>query len=384
MEQTMRKGADAVVIGGGSIGCSVAYNLARKGFREVVLLEKRYLTSGSTGRCAAGIRQQWGTRMNCLLSQGSARIFKTLAEELETDDIEFQESGYLLITYAEEQARMLSKNLELQHSMGIPSRKLSPHEARELVPYLNTEAMVAAFHGPEDGHINPFKTTFAYARAAKRMGVDVHTYTAVTGLQTRGGRIRAVETDQGVIETDKVVNATGPYAKTIGEMLHLYHPVEPERHQILITEPMEPTMGPMVMSFHHGSYCQQVPHGGFIMGYGNPNEPKGFNYTHDWRFLEDMARKITDQLPALRDLRVVRQWAGHYGISPDGQPVLGPIPEVVGYYLALGCGKGFMLSPMIGQLIGECVAGEPTTLPIDMLSVTRFDRGEMIVEPAVV
>ncbi|GAB4262801.1 MAG: FAD-binding oxidoreductase [Deferrisomatales bacterium] len=380
----MRKSADAVVIGGGSIGCSAAYHLAKKGFRRVVLVEKRYLTSGSTGRCAAGIRQQWGTEMNCLLSRGSAALFQALPEELGCGDVEFRQSGYLLVTYEESQARMLEENLELQHRLGIGSRKLSPQEAREVVPFLRTEGMVAAFFGPEDGHINPFKATFAYARAARRLGAEIHPYTTVTGLKTAAGRIAAVETDRGTVETPLVVNATGPYAKTIGAMLGLYHPVEPERHQILITEPMEPTLGPLVMSFHHDSYCQQVPHGGFIMGYGNPNEPKGFNYAHDWRFLEDIARKITDQMPVLRDLRVVRQWAGHYGISPDAQPILGPIPEVEGYYLALGCGKGFMLSPMIGRLTAELLAGEETSLPIEALSVERFDRGELIVEPAVV
>lgn len=380
----MRKRADVVVIGGGSIGCSVAYNLAKLGIRDVVLLEKRYLTSGSTGRCAAGIRQQWGTEMNCLISRGSARIFKQLPEELDCEDIEFRESGYLLITYAEDQARMLEKNLELQHSLGIRSQKLSPEEAQKVVPYLNAEGLVAAFYGPEDGHINPFKATFAYAGAAKRLGVEIETYTTVTGIETRGEKIAGVRTDRGTIATETVVNASGPYAKSISQMVGHFLPVEPERHQILITEPMERMVWPLVMSFHHDSYCQQVPHGGFIMGFGNPNEPKGVNYAHDWQFLERMARKAVEQLPVLRDLRVVRQWAGHYGISPDGQPVLGPVPGIEGYFLALGCGKGFMLSPMIGQLTAEFLAGEETALPIGVLSVGRFDRGELIVEPAVV
>lgn len=380
----MRKSADVVVIGGGSVGCSVAYNLAKKGIKNVVLLEKSYLTSGSTGRCGAGIRQQWGTEMNCLISRGSAHIFKNLSEELEAEDIEFRESGYLLITYEEQQAKMLKNNLKLQHSLGIPSKMLTPEEAKEIVPYLNTEGMVAAFFCQEDGHINPFKTTFAYANAAKRLGVEINTYTTVTGVVTEGRQVKGVITDKGTIVTNIIVNAAGSWAKQIGQMLGLSHPVEPERHQILITEPMEPLIGPMVMSFHHGSYCQQVPHGGFIMGYGHPHEPKGFNFKHSWDFLEEMARKITDQLPVLKDLRVVRQWAGHYEISPDGQPILGSVPEVDGYYLALGCGKAFMLSPMIGQLTAEYLAGEETSLPIDILSIERFARGELIIEPAVV
>lgn len=380
----MRKSADVVVIGGGAIGCSVAYNLAKKGVKNIVLLEKRYLTSGSTGRCASGIRQQWGTEMNCLISKGSAEIFKNLGEETGYGDIEFRQSGYLLITYDEKQAKRLKKNLEVQHRLGIPSKVLSSQEAKELVPYVNTDDMISAFFCHEDGHINPFKTTFAYAKAAERLGVEINKYTTVTDIKTEEGKITSVVTDKGEIKTNTVVNATGPYAKFIGEMLGLSHPVEPERHQILVTEPMESMVGPLVMSFHHDSYINQVPHGGFLMGYGNPDEPKGLNYNHDWDFLENMAKKAVYQFPVMKDLRVVRQWAGHYGISPDGQPILGPVPEVEGYYLALGCGKGFMLAPMIGQLIAETIIGEETALPIDTLSIQRFEKGELIVETGVV
>lgn len=380
----MRNSADVVIIGGGIIGCSVAYNLAKKGFKNIVLLEKGFLTRGATGRCGAGIRQQWGTEMNCLLSRGSAQIFEKLGEETGYGDIEFRQSGYLLTTYEEHEARMLEKNMVLQHKLGIPSRKLTPAQAKEIVPYLNTEGMVAAFFCQEDGHINPFKATYAYARAAKRLGVEFNTFTQVTDLQVEKGRIKAVVTDKGTIQTDKVVNATGAYAKFIGQMVGLSHPVEPERHQILITEPMESMLGPMVMSFHHGSYCQQVPHGGFIMGYGDREEPKGLNYEHSWEFLDEMARKITHQMPILKDLRVIRQWAGHYGISPDGQPIIGSVAELDGYYMALGCGKGFMLAPMIGKLTSEILANVQSSLPVDILNVQRFAKGELINEPAVV
>ncbi|MDF2519569.1 MAG: FAD-dependent oxidoreductase [Clostridia bacterium] len=380
----MRKTADVVVIGGGSIGCSVAYNLAKKGFKNIVLLEEKYLTSGSTGRCGAGIRQMWGTEMNCLISRGSAEIFKVLGEETGYGDIEFRQSGYLLTTYDSVQTERLRKNLEIQHKLGINSHMITPKEAKEMVPFVNADGMDAAFFCQEDGHINPFKTTLAFAKGAEDLGVEINRYTKVTAIKSEGRKITSVVTDKGEIATDTVVNAVGPWAKYIGKMLGLSHPVEPERHQILVTEPLEGMMGPMVMSFAHDSYIQQVPHGGFIMGYGNPNEPKRINFNHGWDFLEEMAKKAVFQLPVLKDVRVVRQWAGHYGISPDGQPILGPIPEFDGYYLALGCGKGFMLSPMIGKLIAEKMAGEQTSLPIESLSIERFAKGELIVETGVV
>jgi len=120
------------------------------------------------------------------------------------------------------------------------------------------------------------------------------------------------------------------------------------------------------------------------MGYGDREEPKGLNYKHSWVFLDEMARKITHQMPILKDLRVIRQWAGHYGISPDGQPIVGPVSEVDGYYMALGCGKGFMLAPMIGKLTSEILAKEQPSLPVEILNVQRFSKGELINEPAVV
>ena len=380
----MRKSADIVVIGGGSIGCSVAYNLAKKGFKNIVLLEKRYITSGSTGRCGAGIRQQWGTEMNCLIAKGSAEIWKTIGEETGYGDIEFRQSGYLLITYDDEQAERLTKNLEVQNRLGIDSRKVSKEEAKKIVPYVNTDNMTAAFFCQEDGHINPFKATFAYEKGARDLGVEFEKYTTVTGIKKEGRKIVAVVTDKGEIETNTVVNATGPYAKEIGKMLGLSHPVEPERHQLMVTEPMEHMVDPLVMSFHHDSYINQVPHGGFLLGFGNPDELKRINYKHEWKFMEDMAKKAIYQFPEMKDVRVIRQWAGHYGISPDGQPILGSVPEVDGYYLALGCGKGFMLAPMIGKLVAENMAGEETSLPIEQLSIERFEKGELIFETGVV
>lgn len=381
----MRKSAEIVIIGGGSIGCSTAYNLARLGYRDVLLLEKGYICRGSTGRCGAGIRQQWGTEMNCLISRYSIKHFEKMNEELEyEDDVEFAQNGYLMVTYSENEAAMLKNNLTLHEKLGIPVQFLSIDEVKEIVPELNTERVVASTICMEDGQANPFKVTDAYYHAAGRLGVDFATYTEVTGIKMEKGKIAAVITDRGEIATEVVINATGPYAKYISAMIGHDLPVEPERHQLTVTEPLEPFLKPMVMNFFHKSYCQQVANGSLLLGYGNPQEPKGLNYECSWQFLMEMADKFTEQFPIMKNVNIIRQWAGHYGISPDGQPILGKVPELEGYYLALGCGKGFMLSPMIGELVAQCVAGLETTLPIDILSVERFARGELIVEPAVV
>ena len=136
-------------------------------------------------------------------------------------------------------------------------------------------------------------------------------------------RVRGVKTTAGAIETLTVVNAAGGYARMVGRMAGVELPVHSERHEILVTEPVEPLLRPMVMSFHHNLYCQQTPHGSFIMGVGNPDGLEGINHRSSWQFLGDVAAKVTAIMPRLAALNVVRQWAGVYDMSPDRQPILG-------------------------------------------------------------
>ncbi|MDF2571845.1 MAG: dependent oxidoreductase, partial [Sporomusa sp.] len=357
----MIKNADVVVIGGGVIGCSTAYNLAKLGAGKVVVLEKNYLASGATGRCGAGMRMQWGTETNCLLSRESVKMLSHLPELLNVDvDIEFTQNGYLMPAYSEKMAEQFKKNLVLQNSLNIPARWVTPEESLEIVPFLNTKGMFGATYCAEDGHCNPFKVTEAYAQAAKNLNVEIYTDTEVQGIITKNGKIISVRTNQGNIQTDTVVNAAGGYAKTVGRMVGVELPIFPERHEILVTEPVEPTMGPMVMSFYHNLYCQQSPHGSFIMGIGHPNEPESYNIKSSWQFLRDMAERLVEILPPLAGLNVVRQWAGLYDMCPDRTPILGSSPALNRFFTAAGfSGHGFMISPITGQLMAEMVVGKP-------------------------
>ena len=288
----MRKTADIVIIGGGSLGCSTAYNLAKLGVTNLVVLEKGYICGGSTGRCAAGIRQQWGTEMNCLISRYSIKHFEVMNEELAYDgDVEFIQNGYLMVTYSEAEAAMLKRNLVLHEKLGIPVQFLSKEDVGEIVPSLNRERIVASTICMKDGQANPFKVTDAYYRAAERISVEFNTYTEVTGFQVQGNRIEAVITSQGKISTPLVINASGPYAKFISQMLGHELPVEPERHQIVVTEPLELFLKPMVMNFFHKTYCQQVVNGSMLIGYGVDDEPKGINYNCSWQFLKNLSKK---------------------------------------------------------------------------------------------
>lgn len=378
--------ADVVVIGGGVIGCATAYNLAKAGVGKVVVLEKDYLASGATGRCGAGMRMQWGTETNCLLARESVNMLSQLPQLLDVDvDIEFTQNGYLLLAYTPKMVEQFKKNLELQNSLAIPSRWVTPEQCLDIVPLLNTEGLLGATYCAQDGHCNPFKVTEAYARAAKNLGVEFYTATEVRAITTEGSRITAVHTSQGTIYTDTIVNAAGGYAKAVGRMAGIELPIYPERHEILVTEPVEPTVGPMVMSFYHNIYCQQSPHGSFIMGLGHPDEPEGYNIKSSWQFLEEMAAKLVSIMPQLGELNVIRQWAGLYDMCPDRTPILGSSPEVSRFFTAAGfSGHGFMISPVTGQLMAEMVLGKPTLFPVDMFDAGRFERGELFVEPSVV
>ncbi len=379
-----KRTADVVVIGGGVIGCAVAYNLTKRGCKNVVVLEKSYITSGSTGRCGAGIRAQWGTEMNCKFGIASIEIFEHLEEELGLP-IGLHQGGYLVIAYKESEFEQLKKNVALQNSLGIKSKVISADEAEEIVPILNVDGAVGFTFHDRDGHGDPFLTTFAYAEAARRLGAEIYTYTEVKDIIVEEGKVKGVITNRGEISTPVVVNCAGPWSKEVAAMAGISIPTYSERHEALITEPVNRISEPMLISFTGNFYIQQRPHGSFIMGYGPEEHEETHRVNSTWVFLEEMARKLSNLLPPTRDLRVVRQWAGSYNMTPDAQPIVGGVEEVEGYYMAVGfSGHGFMFSPITGVLMSQLILGEELDLPIDMLSYKRFERGELIVEPAVV
>ncbi len=383
----IKSSAQVVIIGGGIMGASMAYTLAKKGCKDVVLIEKSYLTNGATGRCGAGIRQQWGTEMNCLLSQKSVRMFENLSEELDyaAELIAFKQKGYLLVAYTEREMKLFKENIALQNSLNIPSRLLSPSEAKKIVNHINTEKLMGGAYCATDGHANPFHVTQAYVKAAERLGVKCYTYTEVLGILKDKGRVSNIVTDRGNINCDIIINCAGGHASQIADMVGVNLPIYPERHQVMVSEAVDKIQDPMVISFHHHLYIQQQPHGPFIMGHGDPNEPKSFNIKSSWQSAVGIAKAVSEVLPPLKDLKIVRQWAGLYDMSPDGQPVLGESPEVKGFYTAAGfSGHGFMIAPYTAKLMAQSVLGEETEMDIDMLNYHRFESGELILEPAVV
>ena len=376
--------ADVVVIGGGVQGVATAYNLAKYGVKNVVLLEKNTVCSGSTGRCGAGIRAQWGTEMNCRLGLACLDIFEQLDDELGMS-VGLNQCGYLMVAYKDSEFDTLKKSMVLQNSLGIKTKVVTKDEALAICPGLSADDAVGFTYHDRDGHADPFLTTFAYQEAAKRLGVTIHKFTEVTGIQVENGQVVGVKTNRGDIATRAVMNCAGAYAQFISEMAGVKIPNFSERHEIIITEPVEfGVCPPMLMSFTGNYYIQQRPHGSIIGGCSPEGHPEDFENRSTAGFLQHMSRTFTKHLPRTRGIRVVRQWSGLYDMTPDRQPEMGET-DVKGFYLSTGySGHGFMFGPISGKLMAELYTKGETSIDISMLDYHRFERGELINEPAVV
>ena len=376
--------ADVVVIGGGIIGASTAYYLAKLGAGNISLIEKDTICGGSTGRCGAGIRAQWGTEMNCRLGMAALDIFERLEDELGMP-IGLNQGGYLLVAYNEKEVATLRKGMELQNSLGIRSRMVTLAEARGICPGLAADDAAGFFFHARDGHADPFLTTFAYLEAAKKLGVACYRHTTCTGVSVEKGVVQGVETDRGRISAPIVINCAGPYAQFIARMAGIEIPNWAERHEIMITEPVAPGICPcMLMSFSGNYYIQQRPHGSIICGMSPEGHPEDYEKRTTWQFLEAMSKILVRLLPRTKGIRIARQWSGMYDMTPDAQPIIGET-EVKNFYHSTGySGHGFMLGPVAGRILAQHITGRRPDIDISMLDYRRFARGEHILESNVV
>jgi sarcosine oxidase subunit beta len=374
----MKSKADVVIIGGGVNGCSLAYRLAKKGL-DVVIVEKNYLTSGATGACGAGIRQQWSTRENTLLAIQSVKIFEQLNDEL-GQDIEFRQGGYLIAVHDKNEMKQAEKNVAMQRSLGLKVNILEPEKITNIVPILDVKGMraIGATFCPTDGHANPFKTTFAYADAAKELGAEINTHTTVIDLKTTQKEICAVVTNQKTIRTGVVVNAAGIDSKKIAEMINLKLPLRPFRKEIIATERLQPLFEAMVISFKDGIYFSQQKEGQIVGGIPIPEETEGYKTMPTFAFLQHMARTITRYAPILKHVNLLRHWTGFYDVTPDARPILGEVKEVKGFLQCNGfSGHGFMISPMVSNLLTDLIVDGKTSEILESLGLERF-KGKRI------
>jgi len=380
----MKNKADVVIVGGGINGCSLAYQLAKKGL-EVVLLEKNYIASGATGRCGAGIRQQWSTKENVRLAMESVKIFERLSREF--GDIGFRQGGYLIAIHDDNEMKQAEKNVEMQRSLGLKVSIIDSDEITKIVPILDVEGMhaIGATFCPTDGHADPFKTTFAYAREAVKNGAEILTHTEVKAISKNNGRINSVKTDNGEIKTSFVVDAAGVWSKEIARMAGIEIPNVPYRKEIIVTERIKPLFKAMVISFKDGIYFSQQDEGQILGGIPNPHERKGYLTMPTFSFLTHMAKTLTRYAPSLSYIRVLRHWTGFYDVSPDARPIIGEDPNVKGFIHCHGfSGHGFMLSPMVTKILTEYIADNKPSDFLESLSIERFKEKRIDREVSVV
>jgi sarcosine oxidase subunit beta len=366
---------DVVVVGGGIIGTSIAYHLARLGAGSVVLLEREtMLGTGSTGRCAGGFRLQFSTEINIRLSLLSLPRLLAFGDEMDWP-IDNHQNGYLFLLRKSEDVSAFKENLALQNRLGVPSRFLPAEEIAVLAPHISLDGILGGTYCPSDGIGDPNGMTQGYAAAARRLGVEIRTDVCVTGIRGSKGKIEGLESSKGCISCGAVVNAAGPHAREVAAWAGVDLPVFPERRHVYSTLPF--TQAPpdhmMVIDFASTFYFHRES-AGVLMGMGNPHEPKSFRLDVDPGFLDKVLEVGLGLYPALADAAMNRAWTGLYEMSPDARPILGRVNDVSGFYLANGfSGHGFQHAPIVGQLLAEeIVLGNARTLNISPLRLDRF------------
>ena len=377
--------ADVVIIGGGVNGCSLAYQLAKKG-KKVVLVEKNYLCSGATGRCGAGIRQQWSTKENAELAIKSVKIFEGLEKEL-GQDIGLRQGGYLIVVHDKKDMIQSQKNVEMQKDLGLDVSILSPDEIVKIVPILDIKGMnaIGATFCPTDGHVDPFKTTHAYAKAAQKNGAKLYKFTNVTNIKTKNKKIESIITDKGEIKTNILINAAGAWSQKIAEIIGVKLPNRPFRKEILVTERVKPIFKAMVISFKDGIYFSQQDEGQILGGIPIPAEKSGYLTVPTFDFLHHMSKTLTRYAPNLKYVNVIRQWTGYYDVTPDARPIIGETDKIKGFIQCNGfSGHGFMLSPMVTKLLTDYIVKGESPDILESLNLRRFKGKKIVKEVSVV
>ena len=367
--------AEIVIVGGGVVGLAIAYNLVKRGLHDVVVVERGYLAEGASGRNGGGVRQQWSTELNIRLMQESVELCRRFAVDLGVN-VWFRQGGYLFIARNAAEVKRLEKNIALQNRCGVATRMLEPRQALDIVPELDLTGIVGASYTPTDGILFPWPFLWGYARQAAAMGARIFTQTPVTGLEPLKSGGYAVHTERGAIHARRVINATGAWSPKLGQMIGVQIPTYPIRHEICSSEPLKPFLRPMVSELASGLYCSQSMRGEIVGGVTIPGHDSTYGMGSTMQFLATYARRLVRLMPILGDIKVLRQWAGPYDQSPDGNPILGPAPGHPDFFLACGfVGHGFMMAPIIGKLYGEWLTGAQPHEIFGRYTLGRFTDG---------
>jgi glycine/D-amino acid oxidase-like deaminating enzyme len=370
------KTASAVVIGGGVVGCSIAYNLARRGLVDVVVVERETVGSGTTSKAAGGIRVQFPTETEIRFSLEAIRVFERFQDEFGVDP-GYKKIGYLFLISEEKHLRGFEKRIELQRRLGADVRVITPDDARKIVPALRVDDLIAAVWGPGDGLAGPAEVTAGFARRARELGVRIVEGVLVSSIERAKGRVAGVTTSDGTITAPLVINAAGPSAARVARLAGVELPVHPRRRHIFFTEPFPAIPGPVPLTtdvssgFYFRKEMEQV-----LLSPGDVEDiGEDFDVPMDLGKVEEAVQKAIQRVPTLGDARIAGGWAGLRPLTPDDHAIIGWAPGVEGFFVAVGFGgHGFQHSPATGRYVAEWLLDGKPSLDLSLFDPGRFDR----------
>ena len=371
--------AEVLIIGAGIIGASVAYHLAVRGCTDVLILEKAEAPiTGSTAFSAGGVRHQFAREVNIRLSKYSIERLKNFSEEV-GGHADLRQTGYLFLINDEDTWAQYQEQARLQRSLGVQVELLEPRDVLDYVPGARLDDILGATFGAEDGFCDPHGIASGYLKRARELGVRVSLSSPVIGAQLNSDRLMAVETPDGLVSGECVVNACGAWSGQVASLFGVDLPVHPYRRNAFMTEcfPKFPDPIPLTFDVDTGFWMRKEGES-ILFGMAKPDEIPGVNLNVDWEWLPEVLDAGIDRFPLLEEARLAKNqcWAGLYEISPDHMPILGRHPELPNYLHASGfSGHGVMHSPATGMLIAEEILdGRAHSIDIDKLRITRFQN----------
>jgi sarcosine oxidase subunit beta len=296
----------------------------------------------------------------------------------------FRRGGYLFLAPTPAQVERIERNVALHRREGLRTRVLGPAEALEVVPELDPSRFLAASWNPDDAVVFPWPFLWGYAGRAEALGAKVRTFTRVTGFDVAGSRIAAVRTDRGRVACEQVVVASGAWSKEVAALAGVALPNRPTRHEILVTESLKPWLGPLISVLGNGLYFSQSQRGEIVGGMGDPLEPEGVVQGSTLRFLARFARAAVETIPRLSDVKVIRQWAGCYDVTPDNNPILGPAGFENFHQLSGFVGHGFMMAPAVAERYADWLTGRGQDEIFERFTVRRFEGGPVAREDFII
>ncbi|MBW1867414.1 MAG: FAD-dependent oxidoreductase [Deltaproteobacteria bacterium] len=379
----MKHNYDIVIIGGGVMGLSLAYNLAKHNFGSIAVIEKSYIGSGASGRNGEMLRSAFGSEIWIQFFNRSLQLWETLSSELDFN-VMFTRCGYLVLASSRKEFEVCRTNVNTQHTYDLKTELLDAKSVKKLIPALNPEMISGGAFQTNGGFARHDAVVWAYARASKRFKVNIFPYTEVTGIRIEHGAVKSVETSKGQIGTNMVVNAAGGHAGDIAGMVDLPLPSKTYRLEMIATEPLKPFLRPMLASLNTMSYMHQSTRGEFVGGAEIKNLKPAKSLKSTLVATQDMAGKFIKLFPGLASARLMRQWGGIVDMAPDLAPVLGPVKEIEGFILNCGWVYGFVGAPAAGELLAQYILTGKVPLEIQPFTIERFQKGEFIIDQSLV